>query len=199
MRLTTFESWLIQHGRSPATARRYEIFARSVFRTEEVARGLLQSPEEGGTAILLHEAALTSAQRSPFRAAIRALDVFLTERGHSSICPKFPDARMTPPSPPQEHSLSPLLARLARESMIPWSVVEGLKWKHVRGTPASAFWFVDDPGDHRGYRAPSDLLIQLNLWAGGGQKPPLNTPLVPREPLSLFPMPAAMLRSLARG
>jgi hypothetical protein len=199
LRIPSFVPWLVREGRSPATAVNYVKHVRLVLVTEENAQAMLADPEGAKKRILQHEASLGSGYRGPFRSAMRAFDRFLASRGGPSICPSFPDRRRVG-TPELPHPIAPYILALVRESRMPWRTIEGLKWDHVSAGYGAKLLRIDDPVTKEFYKASFDTLRQLNSWAGGGSPVrDLNIPLVPTEPLSLFPMSTARLRALARS
>ncbi len=200
--LPDLERWLADNGRTMGTADVYVKRIRLLLRSPEEAAFFISHPDEAKAEILRLDAGCTRAGRCVFRAAMRALDGYMQSRGKASILPSFPDGRRRNAEKPPitDHPLAPLLARMAVNATIPWGVLEQLKWGHVQGNRNAPHLRICDPGDRVTYQVPTDVLRGINLWAGGGKLvEDQNTPIVPREPLSLWPMPAAMLRSLARS
>lgn len=198
--LTPFKKWIEDRGKSPKTAENYAVFVRNMFQTADAAQKLIEDPEAIRRVILETDAALAPGSRSAFRSAIRMLDAWIQSRGRSSILPKFPDGRQreTPTALEPYQWLAPLLAKIQTDAQpdLPWQRVAELKWKHVEGTGGDLR--IRDPGWGRSYLVPRKPMLEIAYWVGNDKPPDPELPIIPREPGSTHPLPAAILRRLAR-
>ncbi len=211
MPLTPFRKWLTDRGMAYQTVRTYASEVRQVFRSPEEGRELIADPDRARRAILETDAAILPPTRCSFRGAIRAFDAYLISIGCPAILPIFPDGRKKDIFDPDRDPLAKLrfLAPLLRQIQIeanpdmPWSRLAERRWKDTRsgGTPCI---IVQDVQWCRAYTLPREPLMKIAHWASGLEKftpqsmellGPL--PIVPREPLSLHPLPSAILRRLA--
>lgn len=205
MPLTPFKRWLENQGKSPRTVEAYASQVRTVLRTPEEAKELCSDPQRGQEAILAADAALLPTSRGAFRAALRAFDLWLLELGRESILPTFSDGRHREGGGKTALGSLLFLAPLLREIEekvnpdMPWCRLAELKWKHVQGTGGPESVLIRDPGWSRSYTAPKAPMIQINMWAGNGNRAEPEQPIIPREPGSTYPLPAAILRKLSRA
>lgn len=199
--LTPFKKWIEARGKSPRTVENYASLIRNMFQTEKAARELIVDPEALCEIILETDAALAPGSRPPFRSAIRMFDAWIRERGLVSVLPKFPDRRRreVPTALESYRWLAPLLDKIQTEANpdIPWQRVAELKWKHVEGVGGDLLR-IRDPGWGRSYIVPKAPMLEIAYWIGNGKPPDTELPIIPREPGSTYPLPAAILRRLSR-
>jgi hypothetical protein len=199
--LTAFKTWLEAQGRATTTITNYASLIRGVLRSPEEATRLLDDPELAREAFAWADAELPRGSRHVLRAAARALDAFLKAHGKAGFDPAF-HGGAPKIDPFENHPLTPLLRQLTEDSepTLPLHRIPNLKWKHVQKHWNGGYGVLD-PVWGRMYRVPHALLIEINKWVMGGNpkhdKEVQELPFIPREPLSKFPMPSAMLRKLS--
>lgn len=213
--LLDFQRWLIDDRHLAATTTGgYIAILRAFLRDPVNAKALTADAEKLSEEALLFDAThLRPNSKRVFRAAIRAFARFLEIRTgldfSSERLFRFPDGRRKEKPDPHGRMeeeplapdpLSPLLGPLLRKlekARIPWNHVPLIRWRDVRG--GIEFAFVEDKLAEVTYQIPIGVIREIGLWAGKGEKPALDLPLIPHEPGSFSPMSKSRLIRIVRG
>jgi hypothetical protein len=202
-----FQAWAKTHGLSDSTFRVYRGLLRGFLRDAERVENLLYAPGLVEKEALAQEEALADSSRSMFRSALRAFLRFAAEKrgiDPATLTIAFPDRRAARWKAAVASPAASILTQMAPHlaPFIGPKILERLTWQNVRKDVAGPGMrnagvecgVISDTTSFVNAWVPIDIMRALALWAGGGKAPAKDLPLIPTEPLSYTPMPAARIR-----
>lgn len=197
--LASFRAWAVTDGwRAQSTADHWVNVLRAFFRDQETANELISNPKRLHEAAISYGSTLADSSQVGFRAAFHAFMKFA--RLPVEVDP-FPDRRnifdRARHRDPVLVAVAPLL-RVLEKYKIPWKAIPPIRWRDVHGGVVGGVGRIDDHHNRTYHEAPLDKLMELNLWAGNGERALPDQPLVPFEPKSMSPMPIKRLMRVAR-
>ena len=190
-----FQNWLLQKKHlSGTTTRLYTTLVRGVLRDPKVGNELIQDPNRFYGYVREYEAGLASSSRSIFRTAMRSLLQYLAETRGLELAIEFPDGRKSSGriqrrEKPEHPLKAPLKALL--DAHVSFGHLEHCAWGNVDRTG------IYDAMHHVIYPVPVELLRELSLWAGGGERALPEQAIVPFEPKARHTMPAVRMLRIA--